>query len=257
MLSPFPSIDQFVTFFFVLIRLGALFAVAQPFGSPQVPLQLRMAFTLVMAIALTPLVPQAAASVEAVPLILAATREMVLGLSLGFVVNLFFMSVQFAGELLDMNAGFSSATVLNPTFGTHNAVLGQFQVSIAMLVFLAMNGHHQVIQGALDSFRLAPAGVLSLAPSASSTVRMVADLFVAGLRISAPALIAILMADVALSMLARTAPSMNLFTIGFPIKMALGIAALAVSMPLFVGATEHLFSGLLTDLRLMMRGLAG
>ncbi len=251
----FPAVESFVTFFFVLLRLGAFFTTAPPFGGQQVPWQVRTAFSLAVAVAVTPMVSPAPVSGELVHLMLASAREVVIGLAMGFVVSLLFMAVQFAGELLDVNAGFSFSSVLNPAFGTHGGVLGQFQLMLATVVFLVMDGHHQAIRGALDSFQAVPPGTLTLGVPASPVVELVARFFVAGLRLVAPALVAVLMADVALSMLARTAPSMNLFTIGFPIKMAVGLIVVAATLPLFVSTLQRLFGDLAWDLRVVAQSL--
>ena len=231
------DMKDLMTLFLIAGRFGGVMATAPAFSNRHLPARIRMGFALLVAFVLTPLhrsnpVPSGASAIAA-----AMTTEVLVGIAIGFAASLVFMAVQVAGEITDMSAGFTVSMQFNPALGIQASVLAQLQVTLATLLFLAIDGHHSVIAAAADSFRVLPLGAALSAASAARSIDLAAELFSLGVRMALPAVISLMLTDVALSMIARTAPQINLFTVGIPLKMGVGLLAVLAGFPVFVSLT--------------------
>jgi len=189
---------------------------------------------------------------------LAAAREVIVGLAFGFTANLVFTAVSIAGEVADMQSGFAFTSLVDPTNEQHTSVIGQFQMMTAWLVFLVVNGHHVLIHGLARSLAILPIGTAVIpAVSAAGPVSLITRTFIVALQIGAPVLGSALIADVALGLLARNVPQMNLLVIGFPIKMMVALTMLMLSLPLLIAAERSLVPMMDSSLQDLMAYLAG
>ena len=219
-------------------------------GSARVPARLKAGLALAISLVLAPVAGQSTSPSGALALALAAGGELLLGLAMGFGASLIFSAIQMAGEMADMQSAFGFAGIVSPQTGERNSVIGQLQMSVAWLVFLAADGHHLVLQGIGASLAAVPLG----APpgfSAPVLTQAVSGLLATSVRIAAPIIGAVILTDFALGMLTRAAPQMNLLAIGFPIKLAVGLLAALLSLPLLASA-QH---GLILTLAGIIRGL--
>lgn len=243
--------------FLVFLRLAALFAVAPVFGAREVPGPVRILLALALSVVVYPLVSAALAPVPRglLELIAPVVRETLIGLALGMLVSLLFSAATLAGDLLDLQMGFNMAAVFNPALGAQAAMMSQFLYRYTLVVFLLVNGHHLLLAGVVRSFTALPAPRFSPASDAA-VLRLVGDLvttiFGAGLRIAAPALATLLLVDVALALVSRAAPQVNVFQLGMPIKVVAGllffVAALGLTTTVLgnfaAGATGEALGGL-------------
>jgi flagellar biosynthetic protein FliR len=168
-------------------------------------------------------------------LLLAAGRELATGLALGFMAGLVFSAVQVAGHLIDMETGFGIVNVLDPNLGQPAPVVGTFLYLLAMLVFLSLNGHHLLLVALSDSFQVVP---VDSARWGEATLRALLDatgeMFWIALRIALPVVGALFVGSVALGLVARSVPQLNIFVVGLPAKLAGGLLLLALAMPTYV-----------------------
>lgn len=171
-----------------------------------------------------------------VPVTLGATvaglvGELALGLLIGLGVNLVFVGVQTAGQVVSQQAGLSLGDVYNPMTDTTANVLSEFYFVVAMLVFLAVGGDRAMIRAVLDSFTTLPPLALHAQPD---WARLFVDLmtlsFTIAIRLAGPSMLALLLAFVTLGFVSRTVPQLNILTVGFPIKAAVGLLIVAVTM---------------------------
>jgi flagellar biosynthetic protein FliR len=126
----------------------------------------------------------------------------------------------------------------------------------ATLLFLAMNGHHLILTALVQSFHIVPLGEFSLQPLMTGRIlELLGDIFMVGLRIGAPVMLAVFLTDLALGLLGRTVPQMNLLMVGFPLKIAVGLGILLVSMPVFILLCQGLFTGMYRDLILILQAM--
>jgi len=240
------NLSQIIRFLLVLCRVGGVLAVAPLVGSERVPARVKAALAVMISIVLAPLAADGALDTGAPGLVLAACGELVLGLAIGFGARIIFAVVQMAGEMADAQAAFGFAGLVSPDTGGRTSVIGQLQMSLAWLIFLAANGHHIILRGLAQSLAAVPlAGGPGLcAPALTSAT---AQLIATAVRMAAPVVGATLLADLALGLLTRAAPQMNLLAIGFPIKLAVGLIAALLALPL-LGNIVRVLLGMMPDI---------
>jgi flagellar biosynthetic protein FliR len=180
-----------------------------------------------------------------------------MGLIVGFVAYLVFMGVQFAGEIIDIQIGFAVANIINPETQQQVTVLGELELTLATLVFLISNSHLLMLQGIGGSFHLLPLPYINLDPSvAGNVVIFLEQAFLIVFQIAAPPAVALFVVNIALGLMARVAPQMNVFVVGFPLQIGVGLLMLAVSVPLLVTVTPSLFTDAAHHMDTVMRGMA-
>ena len=162
-------------------------------------------------------------------------REFLIGMALGFLATLPLTALQVAGEKVGTSMGFSMANALDPTTQQQTALISQLYLMIGLWFYFRWNGHLLMVQAVAESLRLIPLAGTSLMPATSMSVaEWLAGVFIMAMRMVLPFYCALLLADVGLGFLARTVPQMNIFILGLPLKAALGLFVLAVTMPLIV-----------------------
>jgi flagellar biosynthesis protein FliR len=224
---------QAVGFLLVLARVGGLFALAPVFSGKMIPMRAKLVIAGALALALTPL----ATAGQTIPsdvgsLAVLLLKEIGVGLAFAFSIALLAAGVQAAAALLDTLVGFSFAMIVDPMSNQQGAVLGQFFALFATMIFLVIGGDQMMIMGLARSYELLPlAATPDLARLSQHAVATAGDVFTIGLQIAAPGVIAILVADAALGVVARAVPQMNVFVVGMPAKILAGFAVIAASLP--------------------------
>lgn len=178
--------------------------------------------------------------------VLMIIREVLIGLLMGFVAYLIFSVILTAGSFIDIQIGFGMANVLDPMTGASAPVLGNFKYIIATLVFLSINGHHYLLDAVIRSYNWIPLSndVFQRIYRGGVTEFLVSTFsqsFTLAFQMAAPLVVALFLTDVALGFLARTAPQFNVFVIGIPLKIIVGLVVLLLLIPGFIYAFEHLF----------------
>ena len=226
----------------IFTRVGALTVTAPLFSGRRVPLLLRAGLSLILALLFRPFVAVAEAGDIALPLLaMLLFKEALVGLTLGYVANMIFQVVQMAGEMQDVQAGFGLAGVVDPNFGQSSAVLGQLIMACTWLIFLLANGHHLLLHAMMESFAVVPlAGLEYQGALVPQMFHVVTALMGLALKMSAPVIAAVLLADVALGMLQRTAPQLNIIAIGFQVKIAVAVVVLFLALPLLLTLIREL-----------------
>ncbi len=246
------------TFLFVLARIGGLVVTAPVFGHLLVPVRVRAAMAAVLAAALVPVVaPVAAAPTSTLALAGMVVVEGAVGATLGLVAQFVFAGVQLGGQIAGTQMGFGIVNLIDPQTHAHVTIVAEWEQLLALLVFLVIDGHHLLIRALLGSFQVAPPGaVVMTAASLRGVVALSADLFAIGVRIAAPVLISLLLTNGALGVLARTVPQLNVFVVGFPLNVGVGLVVLGASLPFTFRLLENRFGGLEPVLGAFVQGLA-
>ncbi len=222
------DIGAFVRLGVMLIRPGALVMAAPPFGGGHVPVPTRIGLSVLLALVVTPIVPlpDVAASL---PLVIA--RELVIGVSIGLAIRIVVSAAELAGYLAGFQAGFAMAAVIDPQNGFQNNMVSVLYGSLALFVFLLVDGHHALLVALVDSYQALPIGGGSIDASlVSTTAGILGLIFSVAMRLAAPVVFALLIVELGLGLVARAAPAMNLMVIGFPIRVLAGLTALALSI---------------------------
>ncbi|WP_276352488.1 flagellar biosynthetic protein FliR [Cohnella caldifontis] len=236
----------FPAFLLVFCRISSFFVVAPVFSSRNVPrtLKVGLAFFISLLVFLT--VGFDTKVTADASFILAIFREILAGLLIGYLCTLFFAAVQIAGAFMDMQIGFGIANIVDPLTGVSAPMLGNLKYMLTILVFLSMNGHHYLLAAVMDSYHWLPLDNDLYARIADGSVadfliRTFADTFRLALQISAPIVVSMILTDVGLGFLARTAPQFNVFVVGIPVKILIGMALLIVLLPGFGALFQMLF----------------
>ncbi len=231
--------------FWPFIRILALLSAAPVFSATQVPIQVRVGLALLISVAIAPALPPMPAvhflSGEGFILLI---QQILIGTALGFAVTVIFSVIQFAGSVISLQMGLGFSSFFDPTTGVQVPTLSNFLNLLVLLLFMAMNGQLLVLATLMRSFTLLPVtATLSLNPSAwHFLVEEGAIIFSLGLAISAPVLGTLVLVNIALGVLGKLAPQLNIFVIGFPILLGLGILALDVFMPAMTMIVRHLLN---------------
>ncbi len=245
-------------FVLALARVAGLLAAGPFFAGHGTPAMFKAgaAFFLTLMV-----LPQLTGAHVAVPpsllgLALAVGREVAVGASAGLMAQLVFSAVQMAGELLGMQMGLSMMNLVDPNSGAPLPVIAQFYGLFATLLFFVLDAHHVFVRGIFLSFDLAPLGAPGFGTAvAVPLTALVGKLFVMSVELAAPVMAALFLTDVALGLVARTIPQMNIFTVGYPLKIALGLVTLAVTLPLLATLITRQFAGLEGSLQQVLRGM--
>lgn len=218
---------------FVMIRVGATFVAAPIFGATSVPLPVRIALSggigvLVLGSHSIAPPPQ----IFALATFLAVAAEAMVGLAIGFVLQIAFAAPLMAGELIGNSMGLGFASAIDPLNGRPSTALGQFMMTLLTLLFLAANGHLMLVELVVRSYDALPPGGAWLAPAQLRDIALFgAYAFSAGLLLALPVGFLLLCLNLVVGMLSRSAPALNLFAVGLPISLAVGVVALAIAFP--------------------------
>lgn len=233
------------TFLLLFGRISGLFLSAPIFASRQLPVRIKVLTIVILAATLAYFVPiqYSQAILNPVHFLAAIIIEVLIGYTIGFVIYILFGAIQLAGQLMDMQMGFGIVNVVDPQTGTQIPLLGNLTQTLALLVYLAVDGHHYLLQAIAQSYKFIP--VLGLSLDAKFTkllVEISVFMFIIAVKIAAPIVIAVLTTDIAMGFIARTVPQMNVFIVGLPLKILVGLVALLLMLPVYIWLYSHLLT---------------
>ncbi|MHC4460019.1 MAG: flagellar biosynthetic protein FliR [Planctomycetota bacterium] len=231
-------IEKLLGFAMVLTRISSFFLVLPVFGWKSIPVRIKVAITVLLTIFFSMITASAIESreVSVLEAILLLANEAVYGLALGLIVYLVFATVKFSGRIIERQMGLAMAQVLDPLTGERSQPLGMLLEMIFILLFLSANGHHMFLLIISRSYEAFPAGSIpTTAVLAGGIIKAGSTLLVAGLRLAAPLLAAFLVLMVALAVLARIVPEMNILFISLPLRVGLGLLMAAIFVPFING----------------------
>jgi flagellar biosynthesis protein FliR len=219
--------------FWPLTRILALFAAAPVLSHQAIPVRAKVGIALAITLAIAPVVssPPLAGLLEARGFVQLA-HNILIGLTLGFAVRIVFVGIELAGQLVGLQIGLSFSAYFNPDSRESENVVSNFMALLVLLMFLAIDGHLILLSALVDSFRSFPAEATGFSPiEPLALVRAAADIFAIALTICLPILAVMLLVNVVLGVMARVAPQLNLFAVGFPLTVLAGLAALVLFLP--------------------------
>jgi flagellar biosynthetic protein FliR len=241
--------------FYPFVRIGACLMVAPVFGAHFVPRRLRIVLAVAISLLIAPLLPKAELpAMLSMAGITVTAQQLLIGVALGFVLQLMFDALSLGGQLLANGMGLGFAFNLDPLRGVSTPALGQLYVILGTLTFLSLNGHTAVLQLLVDSFRGWPVGVDG--PDRDTLQRLAnwgGLIFSGALRIALPGVTALLVVNLAFGVVSRAAPSLNLFAVGLPVTLAVGTAVVLYGLP----TMQTGFIEMLRDCMQQLRALTG
>lgn len=230
-------------FLWPLTRILGLIATAPLFGNLSIPIRVKVGFGVLLSLVIAPTVPALpAADPMSFAGLLIMIQQLVIGLSMGFAMRIVFAAVEMAGEISGLTMGFGFATFFDPQTRARTSAIAQFLALLTLMLFLALDIHLMLLSTLAQSFVALP---ISAAPVGGGGFRDIANwgglIFSAGVQLSLPIIAALLITNIALGVLTRAAPQLNLFGIGFPVTLGAGFIMLALVLPYLMTPLERLF----------------
>ena len=220
-------------FFLVLARIGPLFVVAPLFSSKMIPLRARGVAAVALAVGLSPIaLKDAKVPTDAMSIAGLVGKEALVGFAFAFAISVLFAAVSVAGSFLDTLIGFSYGAVLDPITGTQSAVISQLYGLLGVLIFIAIGGDAWVIQGLAKTYEIVPLdGVPALPAMMTGVEAAFAGIFSAAIQVAGPIVLALILTDAAFGIVSRVVPQLNVFAVGFPAKVVVGLVLMGVTLP--------------------------
>ncbi len=221
------------SFLWPFFRIGTLFMVAPVTGSSNIPVRVRLMLSLAVTLLVMPLIDSVP---EVTPFSWAAIaivlQQLLIGAAMGFALMLVFSAIVTGGQLIAMQMGLGFASMVDPQNGTQVPVLSQLYILMTTLLFLGMNGHLILIQLLVESFRLLPIGETGIgADGFHAIAAWGTQMFAGALWLALPAMASLLVVNIAFGVMARSAPQLNIFAIGFPVAMIMGFVVILYTLP--------------------------
>ncbi len=232
--------QQVLGFFLVLARISPLFLLAPLFSSKMIPARARGVVAVGLAIGIAPIALNAPGGDDIPTGVLELgglmVKELLVGLGFAFTLAALFAAVQVAGSLLDTFIGFSFGALVDPITGTNGGVLNQLYALIGVMIFVVIGGDAWVVQGLARSYEAVP---LADTPAIGTLVEgaqvAYSGIFASAIEICAPVMLAVVLCDVAFGLVSKVVPQLNVFAVGFPAKVTVGLVLIGASMPFLGG----------------------
>lgn len=249
---------QVILFGLIMMRMLAFVTSSAFFGAPNISAQVKILFSLTFTSIMFPLV-----SIQSVDYLLVSNelihltlREIVIGLMLGFLTRMFFFTVSMVGEFTSISMGLNSAQLFNPMMGSMGGAMEQFYSIIGILIFLGIDGHHIFLAAIAQSYQMVPVAMMSLnlKPFAEMAI-FGQELLILSVKLCAPIVVAMLLSNIAMGILGRAVPQINVMVTSQPVNMMIGLAVLIVCLPLFYMQMNGLMDITATKLFLLMKAL--
>ncbi|MBW3113856.1 MULTISPECIES: flagellar biosynthetic protein FliR [Bacillaceae] len=244
----------------VFVRVSAFFVTMPLFSYRNIPAQHRIAFSVVLSWVMYYTIDSKAFEINGQYFLL-IMKEAMVGLLIGFVAYMIVSAIQIAGGFIDFQMGFAIANVIDPQTGAQSPLTGQYLYTFALLLLLALNGHHLLLDGIFYSYQLIPIdrpwipfGNENLADYVISAFN---SMFVIAFQMSVPVVATLFLVDVALGIVARTVPQLNVFVVGFPIKIAVAFIVLFIVMGVTFAVVQQLFEMMFVTMRDLMKIIGG
>ncbi len=253
----------FVTvFLLVFARVSAFFVTVPIFSYRSLPVVPRIFIALGLAATMTSVIviPEEPLIIDSIYLLL-VIKEVIIGLLLGMIAFMIMSAIQIAGGFVDFQMGFAIANVIDPQTGAQSPLLGQFFNVLAMLLLLALDGHHLILDGIYYSYQFLPIDQLVLhvedGRMAQFVVQTFAATFVIAFQMAVPVVATLFLVDLALGITARTVPQLNIFVVGFPIKIGVSFLVLSAMAVVLLTLVRKLFELMAVSMRDLMLILGG
>ncbi len=237
------SSDKIIIFMMVMIRTSGLFIMAPVLSDKAIPKLVKMGMIIMFGLLITSTIPNPEIFSEIKStwqLAGLVFNEILIGFIIGLIFRLIFYGVLFAGTIVGYQIGFMFAQVFDQSNNTQVSIIGRFWYILALLLFISINGHHLIINGLVESFEVIPPGNFQMTGAVGEMMmRYSAYIFVIAFKIASPIIITLYLTDIALGTIAKTMPTMNVFFVGMPIKIAVGLVVMGMSLPMFTYVIEQ------------------
>lgn len=256
---PLPDEQDILIGILVFLRISLLMMLLPVIGHKLVPAPVKTGFVGILTVLLYPVVSQHVPVIQpdVVVFSMLAIQEMLLAAALAMIAQLIFTAAHFAGQVMSLQMGMAMANMFDPVTSSQSAVVAQFIGIFAMLMWLASGAHHMFIMTLVESFHIMPVGTTWSFNGWDVITQAAADMFVLAIQLMAPILTLLFFVYVALGLIARAVPQIQVFFVSFPLSVGLGLLILSLSFPAMMSLMYDGFAGLGQDLPMFLRRLSG
>lgn len=250
-------IQRFLIFLLVLVRMASIFVISPIFSRQNMPSYLKIGLALFCTFIISPMLVNSNIEYYSILYFLILVfKELLIGIILGFVSYLVFSSLLVAGQIIDVQVGFGMVNIVDPINNIQVPLFGNFLYLLALNILLITNGHHIFISSLVESYVFVPIDGLKITGTLiNNIINVFTESFIIGFKIGLPIIAAVLLAEVALGILARTVPQMNVFIVGLPLRIIVGLLSLIFIMPGFVNTLDYVFDKLYAFIGIVLRSM--
>lgn len=253
-------LPHFPALLLIFVRITAFFIAMPIFSHRTIPMMHRIGLAAFLAWIMSYTIHPPVLEIDFTYYLL-IMKEALVGLLIGFIGYMIMSAIQVAGGFIDFQMGFSMANVIDPQSGVQSPLMGQYLYTIALLFLLSTDGHHLLLDGIFYSYRFIPIDGAFIPFDHESlleyVVKAFSQSFVIALQMSLPVVSSIFLVDVALGVLARTVPQLNVFVVGIPVKIIAGFLILIIVIGMMMQVVTRLFESLLITMRTLMQLIGG
>lgn len=252
------SLLTFEYFLLILIRISCFVSVAPFFGLQDVPGRVKIGLSVFISLILYQIVPRESLGYTGIiGYSIITVKEGITGLLIGFAANICNSIILLAGNLLDMNIGFSMAMEYNPQMKTQASVSANFYNYLVLLLLIITNMHHYILRAVVDSYQLIPVNgqVFQWDALLTGMLTYMTDLFVIAFRIILPVFVCIMILNCILGVMAKVSPQMNMFAIGMQLKVLFGLAVMLLTIGMFMDVSDFIFDEMKRTIVSMIKGM--
>jgi flagellar biosynthetic protein FliR len=251
------------TLLLVVVRVASLFMVAPFFSMRTVPAMFKVGLAVFISLLVFEQIPprqyvHGVLEQSVYLYLMDMVKESLVGLLIGFVAYMLISATMVAGQIMDIQVGFSLSNVLDPQSGIPSPLIGNFQYLLAMLLFMGSNAHYALLAAVMQSYQFVPiAGAALTGPVMQLLLNTFLAMFLLGLKIAMPVIATLFLSDIIMAFMSRVAPQMNIFAVGLPVKLLLGLLVLLATLPVLIELLQQVFQAMFVDMDQMLRALEG
>ncbi|RIW36421.1 flagellar type III secretion system protein FliR [Bacillus salacetis] len=247
-------------FLLVFMRVSAFFITLPLFSYRSIPAQHRIGFAGAIAWIMYYTIDASPIALDAAYILL-IMKEAMIGLFIGFTAYMIISAIQVAGSFIDFQMGFAIANVIDPQTGAQSPLVGQYLYTFALLLLLAVDGHHLLLDGVFYSYQFIPIDQAWIPFGNENLVEYIINtfnsVFIIAFQMSIPVVATLFLVDVALGIVARTVPQLNIFVVGFPIKIAVSFLVLFIVLGVMMALMQQMFELMMFTMRDLMKIIGG
>lgn len=251
------ALYQLQIFLIEFIRISSVFLTAPIIGSRNIPVLVKISFAFLLTLLIYPIVIKDFILPDnLISYIVLIFQQVFLGVIIGFLSYLVFAAMQLAGQIIDLQMGFGIVNVIDPMSNTQVSIIGQFQFILGILIFLSLNGHHFLFKALVDSFYLTPLTSVTFSEITISKIStLFFNMFIIAFKIAGPATLALFLTNITLGFIARTIPQINVFIVGLPLNIFIGIVSVLIALPILVNLFNSVISSMWDDIYFVIKSM--
>lgn len=247
-----PYGNSIPTFLLIFVRISSMFIAAPFWGRRNFPNHLKIALALLITLLIYPtFTGELVIPIHGLEFAAYGIKEMLIGLTIGYITMAVFSSLHLAGQFIDMIMGFGIVNVIDPQSNVQVPLMGNFIYILTLLIYLSINGHHMLFAATIESLTLVPPNSVFISSNLFNFfIILFSNIFYIAFKISLPVVAAVFLVDVGLGIVARTVPQMNVFIVGMPVKIFVGFMIILATLPIFTKITSNILTEIFSIIKI-------